>query len=91
MTWDEEGVKQACDAFFRNDPYFPRPRGRAHQDYELWTIFRQRFLEASEHILQEQDADLSLASLLMDEIEKKGRELEIAQENLDADGNWLET
>ncbi|KAF2668733.1 hypothetical protein BT63DRAFT_426003 [Microthyrium microscopicum] len=49
MSMDEDGVKQAVNAFLGNDPYYPRP----DRDYckELWTTFKNRFLETSQRIL----------------------------------------
>lgn len=49
MPLDEEGVKQAVDAFYKNDPYKPRP-GRDN-DRTLWIEFKNRFIEASLAIL----------------------------------------
>ena len=37
MSMDEDGVKQASIAFWRNDPFYPRPG----KDPELWNAFRK--------------------------------------------------
>ena len=42
---DEKGVGIAVNAFWLNDPYYPRPGGR------LWEGFRERYLERSGEIL----------------------------------------
>src|SRR5436190_20106741 len=56
MSMDEKGVDQAVSAFFRNDPYYPRPGSSPH----LWEAFRQEYLETSSDIIgnrQVQDKD----------------------------------
>ena len=51
MSQDEEGVKQAVAAFYRNDPFFPRPGRDDVRDQQLWKMFRERFLEVSKEIV----------------------------------------
>ncbi|OAK97722.1 hypothetical protein IQ06DRAFT_201606, partial [Phaeosphaeriaceae sp. SRC1lsM3a] len=53
MSMDEVGFKKACDAFFRNDPYYPRPGTGEAAGEELWVVFKQRFLECSKRIMGE--------------------------------------
>jgi hypothetical protein len=38
MPMNEQGVQQAVTAFYRNDPYYPRPQSL------LWGVFRERYL-----------------------------------------------
>ncbi len=52
MPFDGAGVQQSISAFFRNDPYYPRPGRDNPQDQILWDEFKARFLEASEVILK---------------------------------------
>ncbi|KAI9699974.1 MAG: hypothetical protein M1836_002508 [Candelina mexicana] len=52
MPFDETGVEQAVSAFFRNDPFYPRPGRDNTQDQLLWSEFKDRFLEVSEVILR---------------------------------------
>lgn len=40
---DETGVEQACAAFYKNDPFYPRPGTGEAADEELWVLFKQRF------------------------------------------------
>lgn len=47
MALSEEGVEQACAAFFRNDPYYPGPGRGNSEDEKSWVIFREKFLEVS--------------------------------------------
>ncbi|KAF9700698.1 hypothetical protein EKO04_002061 [Ascochyta lentis] len=47
LAVDEVGMQQACAAFFRNDPYFPRPGSGGAADEALWGVFKRRFLVAS--------------------------------------------
>ncbi|KXH62904.1 hypothetical protein CNYM01_01972 [Colletotrichum nymphaeae SA-01] len=75
MTMDDNGIKQACRSFWRNDPYYPRPGSNDAKDQELWAIFRNHFLMASESILEGDEEDVRRLPLkLMECIEEtKGR------------------
>ncbi|KAI3546905.1 hypothetical protein CSPX01_04147 [Colletotrichum filicis] len=75
MAMDDNGIKQACRSFWRNDPYYPRPGSNNAKDQELWTAFRTHFLMASERILEGEEEDLRRLPLrLMECIEEtKGR------------------
>ncbi|KAL9104877.1 MAG: hypothetical protein Q9163_000194 [Psora crenata] len=48
ITMDEKGVDEAVKAFFRNDPYYPRPSKHSQEDDQLWVTFRDRYLSSSE-------------------------------------------
>ena len=73
MTFDEEGVKQAVEAFYRNDPFFPRS-GRADiRDQNLWSGFKRRFLQAAEEILRSQGTKAHLPVLWINMVEERGR------------------
>jgi hypothetical protein len=56
ISMDERGLRQAADAFWRNDPYFPRPWAPNHtrEDKELWNVFVFEFLGESKRILARQ-------------------------------------
>ena len=43
---DKEGVKQCVEAFFLNDPYYPRPG-----DENLWHTFKKEYLNTAEQAL----------------------------------------
>jgi hypothetical protein len=58
MARTRGGVEQAARAFWRNDPYFPRP-GREGVDRELWELFRGTFLEASLTLLGVEESTLA--------------------------------
>lgn len=45
---DEKAVDEAVEAFFRYDPYYPRPSKRSKEDERLWVTFRDRYLSSSE-------------------------------------------
>jgi hypothetical protein len=48
MTMDEQGVRQAVEAFWKNDPFCPRPNKHS----SIWKAFREQYLSTSkEHIL----------------------------------------
>jgi hypothetical protein len=71
---DEAGVEQACVAFYKNDPFYPRPGTGEAADEELWTVFKRMFLESSQRILGEASRDKwFLADKLMDRIEEEGQ------------------
>jgi hypothetical protein len=71
---DEAGVEQACAAFFKNDPFYPKPGTGEAADEELWTVFKQRFLESSRRILGEANQDKwFLADKLIESIEEEGQ------------------
>jgi hypothetical protein len=67
ITLDEQGVEQACKAFFRNDPYYPRPNPSNHEDQQLWLAFRLHFIQISRSILTSDAAELP--EMLMTRIE----------------------
>ncbi|CAA9960342.1 DUF3669 domain containing protein [Pyrenophora teres f. maculata] len=70
---DEHGVDQACAAFFKNDPFYPRPGTGEAADEELWLVFKQTFLESSQRILGEAGREKwFLADRLMKMIEEEG-------------------
>ncbi|KAH7067344.1 zinc finger protein-domain-containing protein [Paraphoma chrysanthemicola] len=74
LSMDEVGMKQACAAFYRNDPFFPRPGSGDTADEELWEVFRQRFLLASRRILgEERPRECRFAEGLIEHIEREGR------------------
>lgn len=70
MNMDESGIAQAASAFFRNDPYYPRPSGENELDRHLWTAFVQRFLESSRVILGES----TLPRMMVDKLEEIGKD-----------------
>lgn len=51
-----EGVNMAVERFWSNDPFYPNPgRGvgrRNERDEVLWKVFKERFLETSEKVMQ---------------------------------------
>jgi hypothetical protein len=53
LSLDEAGIEQAARAFWRNDPYYPRPPGEetSPQDTQLWHTFADRFLQTSRKML----------------------------------------
>lgn len=71
LSMDEAGIEKACIAFFRNDPFYPRPGSGRADDERLWTVFKERFLIASRRILEE---DMRfLAEKLVEKIEEEGQ------------------
>lgn len=73
LAMDDAGVEQACTAFFKNDPFYPRPGSGRVADDELWDVFKQRFMLTSRVILEQKNMnDLSLAEKLVQRIEEEG-------------------
>lgn len=58
MSMDAVGVQQAVNAFYRNDPYFPRPWANEYtvEDTRLWGVFAGAFLQESDDILGTDEA-----------------------------------
>ena len=70
MDMDEGGVMQAARAFWRNDPFYPRP-GSGNDDERLWKLFRRRFEQVSEGMLEGTGEEVArLPVRLMDKIEE---------------------
>ncbi|EHA22609.1 hypothetical protein ASPNIDRAFT_36651 [Aspergillus niger ATCC 1015] len=68
MPMSDDGVQQAVTAFWRNDPFYPRPQR------ELWDVFREQYLITSETIISgynqvDIDQRLSLARRFIELIE----------------------
>ena len=49
MSFDENGCRQAAQAFWANDPYYPRPTNKDEQ--ELWKRFEYHYLKQAGRIL----------------------------------------
>ena len=73
MSLNERGVEQAVAAFWRNDPYYPRPRSGNVKDESLWTVFRETFLDTSGAILRPESPEASLPTLWIDLVEQRGK------------------
>ncbi len=73
MPLDEKGVEQAVEAFYRNDPFYPRPRHGSSKDQALWTFFKDRFLEASEAILEHGSPEARLPALWVESVERRAK------------------
>ena len=71
MSQDEKGVKQAVTAFHRNDPFYPRPKGDSAMDQAVWTVFKDRFLEASKSILKCGSLEARLPALWVELVERR--------------------
>ncbi|KAK4978604.1 hypothetical protein LTR42_001104 [Elasticomyces elasticus] len=70
ITLDDAGIEQAARAFFRNDPFYPRPDWEHETDRRLWEVFSRRFLESSTAIL----GDARLARMMIERLEALGEE-----------------
>ncbi|KAL7930165.1 zinc finger domain-containing protein [Trichoderma chlorosporum] len=72
LTLDEKGVEQASNAFWGNDPYYPRPGISSNEaNQRLWAIFEERFMKSSaEALMSEPDHIKQLPKLLMERIKQ---------------------
>ncbi|EUC37020.1 hypothetical protein COCCADRAFT_86668 [Bipolaris zeicola 26-R-13] len=71
---DETGAEQACVAFYKNDPFYPKPGTGEAADEELWALFKGKFLESSHRIMGEASQEKwFLADMLVERIEEEGR------------------
>lgn len=73
ISMDERGVKQAVAAFFRNDPFYPRPGADGSHDQELWLFFKLRYLQTSYFILLDNPERVSLPHAFLEKIEEQRR------------------
>ncbi|KAL6709599.1 hypothetical protein ACN47E_001534 [Coniothyrium glycines] len=72
LALDAAGVEQACAAFFRNDPFYPRPGTGRAADEALWDVFKQRFVATSTSILKQKGVgDVAIAEKLVQRIEEE--------------------
>ena len=70
ISLDETGLNKAVVAFFRNDPFYPRPSSSP----VLWKAFRDKYLQTSSTILrsrqfQSDDRCLALPDNFIENIE----------------------
>lgn len=90
MSMNENGLEQACAAFFRNDPYYPRPGGAEAADGELWEAFKARFLGTSLEVLGDGSPHLDLPQMLMGMIEQEGYKKRARKEKIESPGSHIE-
>jgi hypothetical protein len=51
ITPDEAGIQLAVRAFYKNDPYFPRPLCETTDEQCLWDSFKLGYLEAAQNAI----------------------------------------
>ncbi|KAL6695540.1 zinc finger domain-containing protein [Trichoderma pleuroticola] len=73
LTLDEQGIKQASRAFWRNDPFYPRPGSSTTEDQRLWTMFEERFMVSSAEVLRSQPDQVKLLPKLLIERIKQAK------------------
>jgi len=71
MSMTESGVEQAVMAFWRNDPFCPRPGREEIKDQELWDTFKERFLEVSEEMVANDGPESQLPALWVKLVEQR--------------------
>ncbi|KAH6693847.1 zinc finger protein-domain-containing protein [Plectosphaerella plurivora] len=57
ISMDKEGMDRAVPAFYRNDPFYPRP-GKGDADVETWEAFREQYLKRSQTLLRDRKTDI---------------------------------
>ena len=70
MPMDETGAEQAVKAFYRNDPFYPRPGRDSINDQKLWQEFKDRFLNASAAMFEEGSSKAHLPALFIRLVEQ---------------------
>ncbi|TID20755.1 gb [Venturia nashicola] len=73
MSMDETGVDQAVAAFFKNDPFYPRPGSENTHDQEMWKIFGRDFSKRGLRCLGTTTASLISLDSLWTKSRRKGR------------------
>ena len=75
MTLDAKGIEQAVAAFYKNDPYYPRPGCNGGADQVLWKEFKERFLEVSAPVLGQGGPEASLPALWVGLVEQRADQI----------------
>jgi hypothetical protein len=71
LTLDESGIDQASNAFWGNDPFYPRPGSLITANQKLWNLFEDRFLESSAKVMAtESDQVKRLPKMLIEKIKQ---------------------
>ncbi|KAG4430340.1 hypothetical protein IFR05_014176 [Cadophora sp. M221] len=73
ITMDEAGVRKANDAFWDNDLYYPRPRPEGDQDWALWGVFRDAYVEDSANFARVDVSDEGLPEMLLTLLKRRQR------------------
>lgn len=78
ITMDSTGAKRAAVAFWRNDPFYPRPGKGLERDSDLWIAFRESYLRMSAacidvgYVLEEAERRRSLSEEFISLVEQEG-------------------
>ncbi|KAH7376065.1 zinc finger protein-domain-containing protein [Plectosphaerella cucumerina] len=51
ITMDDEGIDRCVAAYYRNDPFYPRPGKQDVTDVKTWEAFREQYLSRSGALL----------------------------------------
>lgn len=87
ISTDEAGIDIAVEAFFLNDPYYPRPLGAVTSELDLWQAFQDRYLERSREIVAEEDEEgmKSLPERFIERLVEKQRERLVSRAEMEAE------
>ncbi|KAH9837497.1 calcineurin-like phosphoesterase [Teratosphaeria destructans] len=81
ITLDAQGVERAAVAFYKNDPFFPRPDSEDERDQRLWELFVERFIQSSVLILGSEELPRMLVERLTQLGRKRGEKKQELQSN----------
>lgn len=87
ISMDEAGIDIAVEAFFLNDPYYPRPMGAVTSDLDLWQAFQDRYLKRSREIVAGEDGEgmKSLPERFIERLLEKQRERLTSRAEMEAE------
>ncbi len=62
-TLQNEALQMMVDAFFRNDPYYPRPLSSNQHEQSLWSVFETTYLNVAATVLSGDDEKTGVQAL----------------------------
>lgn len=79
LSMDDAGIELAVEAFFLNDPYYPRPATGMYRDEELWRVFRDHYLQRSYDVIDkggegDEEIELSMPERFIERVVERQQE-----------------
>lgn len=68
ITMDLEGAEKAALSAHMNDPYHPKPCTAESKDFELWELFRTRYILTGAEIVRRKGLDEKLPGLFIERL-----------------------
>lgn len=66
---NDAGIEAMARAFWRNDPYYPRPYQKAEEDRRLWEVFAEEYRKVGMEIVGEDGVMQKMVSKVIQRIE----------------------